>query len=173
MKFIESKSAQHKVRSVIEHMLVEFHDADEQDVISYINAVLELTRLKKIASSGYRPSFPLIRFGIYEVELSPTIGCEQAERRPAILWWVFSKNSRNAIIIPLTTQAWNNRLDFHVDILEPFNRHNNTALLDQIRAIDKARITRPLSIGGNIAQLKKNDIQRIEQELFRFLQSNN
>ncbi len=82
------------------------------------------------------------RFGIYLVKLDPTLGAETAKTRPCV---IVSPNEMNSalstvIIAPMTTvrRNWPSRVPIE------FQNKTGEIALDQIRAVDKSRLSKRL-----------------------------
>ena len=82
------------------------------------------------------------RYDIYLVRLDPTQGSEIAKTRPAVIVSPDPMNQglRTVIIAPLTStrKGWPSR------IATTFGGQSGEIALDQLRAIDKSRLTRRL-----------------------------
>jgi mRNA interferase MazF len=80
----------------------------------------------------------VVRFSVWGVNLSPTQGSEQAGYRPVLMIspQVMNDNLNTVIVAPMTTRIrrWPTRVSIVHD-----GKHGEIAL-DQIRAIDKARL---------------------------------
>lgn len=163
-----SEESDRIIRAELSALYDELSQLDEKFAVSLAKGYVEMAKMNRLAKAGYRPSFPLIQYGVYDVEFSPVVGSEQGLRRPAILWWVSSKNARNALAIPLTTKAWGDHLSFHIDLVTEMNE-KSTAKLHQIRSIDKARIIRPVTRKHKIVRLEEVDITNIRNRLRTFL----
>lgn len=84
------------------------------------------------------------RFEIYLVKLNPTVGSEIQKTRPCI---IISPNEMNVlrtvIVAPMTSKGFN--FIFRPKI--KFEEKDGLVLLDQIRTVDKTRLTKKL---GNV-----------------------
>lgn len=104
------------------------------------------------------------RFDVILVNLDPTIGSEIKKTRPAI---VVSPDTMNlsrlqtVIIAPMTSTIKDN---FPTRVMTLFNDKKGQIALDQIRAIDRARIVTQL---GTIAHETQNKILEILAILFQ------
>lgn len=104
------------------------------------------------------------RFDICLINLDPTVGSEIKKTRPCI---VISPDSMNLsrlntiIVAPLTSTI---REGFPTRILIEFQNKQGQIALDQLRAIDRARV---LKVVGSISTTKlKNAILHTLQQLF-------
>ncbi len=84
------------------------------------------------------------RFEIYWVNLDPTVGSEMQKTRPAV---VISPNEVNSalgtvLVAPITSSKRN----FPTRIAFNLNKIENYVALDQIRAVDKIRLNRKISV---------------------------
>jgi len=84
------------------------------------------------------------RFEIYWVNLDPTVGREMQKTRPAI---VISPNEVNdalgtILVAPITS----NRRNFPTRIAFNLDENENYIALDQIRAVDKIRLSKKISV---------------------------
>ena len=82
------------------------------------------------------------RFDVWLVALDPTVGSETKKTRPAL---VVSPDEMNAhiatvIIAPMTTKG----RDYPTRVPCSFQRKSGQVVLDQIRTVDKIRLTRRL-----------------------------
>lgn len=134
----------------------------------YVSELIRMTELKNLSKTGFVPGFPLVPYGIYEVEMSPGVGSEQQLARPAILWSGLPK-ARTAVFIPLTKERWQDRFDFHVDLPLTFPNEESTALIDHLKTFDKVRIKQPFSRGGSIITIHLDEREIIKRELMKFL----
>ena len=100
------------------------------------------------------------RFDIWLVQLDPTQGSEIKKTRPCV---VISPDElaalKTAIIAPMTSKGFN----FPTRIQCTFQGKKGLILLDQMRAVDKSRLTQKLGV-----ITKKTQIKTIHclQELF-------
>ena len=87
----------------------------------------------------------IIRYGIYNADLTPTLGAEINKIRPVV---VVSKNNMNRnletiVICPLTTKihkSWRSRIQIKL------KNKNAEIAVDQIRTISKIRIKNKIGI---------------------------
>ncbi|MDF1877622.1 type II toxin-antitoxin system PemK/MazF family toxin [Sulfurimonas sp. SAG-AH-194-L11] len=81
------------------------------------------------------------RFEIYLVKLNPTVGSEIQKTRPCI---VISPNEMNVlktvIVAPMTSKGF----EFIFRPKIKFEKKDGLVLLDQIRTVDKTRLTKKL-----------------------------
>ena len=100
------------------------------------------------------------RFDVWLVQLNPTKGSEIRKTRPCI---IISPNEmvslKTAIIAPMTAKGFL----YPTRIPCTFQKKKGLILLDQMRAVDKARLTRKIGIISKSTQLK---IINCLQELF-------
>ncbi|MCY9667939.1 type II toxin-antitoxin system PemK/MazF family toxin [Paenibacillus alginolyticus] len=179
MKLKDSSAAQSQVLALLKQILPYLENEDEKDATAYANELVEMTKLRNLAITGWRPDtpikkgtgkFPIMYQHVYNVVFSPVIGSEQALTRPAII--IRSSGGNTVIVIPLTDEQYGNSLHFNVDLKKPFDekKPKSTALLEQIRVIDKRRIESPYRIKGQIAKIDDDDMRNIESELAVLLQ---
>ena len=99
---------------------------------------------------------------IYFAELDPVIGSEQAGYRPVVILQndVGNHYSPTVIVAPLTTKSEKAKLPTHICI-EAFKglEENSTILIEQIRTIDKKR----LSI--YLGKLQQHEMKAIEKAI--------
>ena len=82
------------------------------------------------------------RFEIYWVNLDPTIGREIQKTRPAA---IISPNEVNAALgTVLVAPVTSSRRNFPTRIAFELNGNENYLALDQIRAVDKSRLSRKI-----------------------------
>lgn len=103
------------------------------------------------------------RFEIYWVNLDPTVGREIRKTRPAL---VISPNEvNNALGTILVAPLTSNKRNFPTRIAFELNENENYIALDQIRAVDKTRLSKKISV------LNRESAQTVcekLQELFAF-----
>lgn len=103
------------------------------------------------------------RFEIYRVNLDPTVGREIKKTRPAV---VISPNEVNdalgtILIAPVTSS----RRNFPTRIAFELNENENYIALDQIRAVDKTRLNKKISV---LSRETAQTVCEKLQELFAF-----
>ena len=102
------------------------------------------------------------RFEIWLVQLDPTQGSEIRKTRPCV---VLSPDEmaalQTALIAPMTSKGF----DFPTRIQCTFQEKKGLILLDQMRAVDKARLIKKL---GVISRSTQGKIINCLQELFAF-----
>jgi mRNA interferase MazF len=103
------------------------------------------------------------RFEIYWVNLDPTVGREIKKTRPAV---VISPNEvNNALGTILVAPVISNRRNFPTRIAFQLKDDENYIALDQIRAVDKTRLSKKISVlNQETAQMVCEKLQ----ELFAF-----
>ena len=101
------------------------------------------------------------RFGVYLVNLDPTLGSEIKKTRPCL---VISPNEMNrwvrtVIVAPMATkgQLYPTRVSCE------FRGKEGQIVLDQIRTVDKARLVRKL---GRIGKSTQDEVLSILAEMF-------
>lgn len=99
------------------------------------------------------PKKPVRRGDIYFADLSPVVGSEQGGVRPVLIVQnnMGNKHSPTVIVAPITAQENKKPLPTHVEIHIPGSWTNihGTALLEQIRTIDKQRLKQRVSHASN------------------------
>lgn len=103
------------------------------------------------------------RFEIYWVNLDPTLGRDMQKTRPAV---VISPNEMNnalstVLIAPITSSKRN----FPTRIAFKLKNNENYIALDQIRTVDKTRLSKKISILNTEAS---QSVCEILQELFAY-----
>lgn len=101
------------------------------------------------------------QYEVYWVNLDPTIGKEIKKTRPSV---VISPDEMNkglatVLVAPLTSVI----RDFPFRSSCIVSRKNGSIALDQIRCVDKTRLTK------KIAVLKENEIERLKSVLHEML----
>ena len=100
------------------------------------------------------------RFEIYLVRLNPTVGSEIQKTRPCI---VISPDEMNilktVIVAPMTSKGF----DFIFRPKIKFEKKNGLVLLDQIRTVDKTRLTKKL---GNVDEKTSKEIANMLINMF-------
>ena len=99
---------------------------------------------------------------IYYAMLDPVIGSEQDGKRPVVVIQnnLANKHSPTIIVAPITTVIKKTYLPTHIVIYKNnFLKKNSTILIEQIRVIDKSRITTFLG------KLTEFQIQKVDKAL--------
>ncbi len=101
------------------------------------------------------------RFDIYLIALDPTRGREIRKTRPCV---VISPDEMNrhigtVIVAPMTTQGQ----DYPTRVPMTFRRKKGQIVLDQIRAVDKARLVKNL---GQLDRVTANRVLSLLREMF-------
>ncbi len=101
------------------------------------------------------------RFDVYLVNLDPTVGSEIQKSRPGV---VISPDEMNrwintVIIAPMTTQS----RPYPCRVPCQFQGKDGQVALDQIRAVDKSRLTRKL---GRLPKETQTDILAALADMF-------
>jgi mRNA-degrading endonuclease toxin of MazEF toxin-antitoxin module len=104
--------------------------------------------------------FPIYYNSIYWAHMGCNIGSEEGKHRPVVITRT-CRNSSIVAVIPLTTQRLNDKYQFHVDL----EAIDSTALVEQMRTIDIARIDKPMLMGGKIVSLTDNDWNSIDLQV--------
>jgi|SRR5215467_2743218 len=115
-------------------------------------------------ASGPRANLTGIRRGdILWVNLDPTEGGEIRKRRPAVVITANALNRarRTVIVVPLSTGPQPRP---PLVIATPSAGPNSVAICDQLRAVDKRRLTR---VSGRLADM---DLRSIEASIRRVLE---
>jgi mRNA interferase MazF len=85
---------------------------------------------------------PIRRFDIYLVNLDPTIGAEMRKSRPCLVVSPddMHRHIRTVIVAPMTSSVHG----YPTRVAIRFQRKDGEVALDQLRAIDRARLVRRL-----------------------------
>ena len=85
----------------------------------------------------------IMRGEIYYADLSPVIGSEQGGVRPVLILQnnIGNKYSPTVVVAAITSQISKTRLPTHVRIGVPSLSKNSMVLLEQLRTIDKQRLS--------------------------------
>ncbi len=83
---------------------------------------------------------------IYYADLSPVVGSEQGGIRPVLILQndMGNKHSHTTIVAAITGRTTKANLPTHVSFTADFMKTESIVLLEQIRTIDKARLTERL-----------------------------
>ena len=107
---------------------------------------------------------PVIRRGdIWWVDLNPTRGSEIRKVRPAVVITADALNRarRTVVVVPLSTGP---RPQPPIVVATPSAGENSVAVCDQVRAVDKSRLT------GAEGRLSTTDLGTVEAALRRLLE---
>lgn len=134
---------------------------DYEEALDYAEWMLTKARLRYI-NQNKNHSFPIIYRRIYWAHMGLNIGSEEDKHRPVVI--VRSEHSSPiCYVVPLTTQRLNDEYWYHVDL----DGFNNTALVEHFRTISKDRIEKPLWQSGDIAKIRKGNMDEIQKEIRR------
>jgi len=112
------------------------------DIENYLDWVKTKANLK---FNSQKHKFPIYYNCIYWAHMGCNVGSEEGKHRPVLITRTY-KNSPTVTVIPLTTQKLRDKHQFHVDL----EKQNSTALCEQMRIIDIARIEKPMYFNGKI-----------------------
>lgn len=103
------------------------------------------------------------RFDVYLIGLDPAVGSEIRKTRPCLIISPdeMNRNIRTVIVAPMTTAA----KDYPSRINCRLNDKKGQIVLDQIRTIDKTRLTKNLGALDSETQVK---VVSILQRMFAF-----
>lgn len=107
-------------------------------------------------------NYEIKKGNIYYAMLDPVIGSEQDGKRPVVVIQnnLANKHSPTIIVAPITTVIKKTYLPTHIVIYKNnFLKKNSTILIEQIRVIDKSRITTFLG------KLTEFQIQKVDKAL--------
>jgi len=101
------------------------------------------------------------RFDVYLIELDPTQGSEISKTRPCLVISPDEMNRwiRTVIVAPMTTKGQS----YPTRVLCEFQGKEGQIVLDQLRAIDKARLVRRL---GRIDKATASQVLAVLGEMF-------
>ena len=102
------------------------------------------------------------RGDIYYVDLSPVVGSEQGGVRPVVIIQndVGNRFSPTIIIAAITSQIQKAKLPTHIEISKSYGLNKNSVILcEQIRTIDKSRLT------DKVGHLDASKMQRVDQAI--------
>jgi len=94
------------------------------------------------------------RGDLYCADLNPTVGSEQGNRRPVLIVQndAGNEHSPTVVVVPLTRNLRKSPLPTHVRIAKSYGLETDSlALVEQIRTIDRSRLTDYIGhIGGGL-----------------------
>lgn len=101
------------------------------------------------------------RFDVFLVNLDPTIGSEIKKTRPCVIISPdeMNRHIRTVIVAPMTTKG----RDYPTRVACKFQGKQGQVVLDQIRTVDKARLTRKL---GRLTAKTAQDVLATLAEMF-------
>lgn len=105
---------------------------------------------------------------IFLANLEPVRGSEQGGFRPVLIIQndIGNEYSTTTIVAPLTSAQMKNEYPFNVSIKSSeFLKKDSTILLNQIRTIDKRRLTKKLGFLDNFTMNKVNKALKISLDL--------
>ena len=103
------------------------------------------------------------RFGVYWINLNPTIGAEMQKIRPAVVISpdVMNDNLKTVIIAPLTSTL--RKYPFRINV--ELNGKEGQVALDHLRSIDKKRVGKSL---GTLSEQESTDLINTITEMFKY-----
>lgn len=101
------------------------------------------------------------RFDVYLINLDPTTGAEMKKARPGVVISpdVMNRHIATVIVAPMTTKG----TAYPTRVGCKFQGKQGQVVLDQIRAVDKARLAKKL---GRIDAQTQSDVLRVLGEMF-------
>lgn len=100
------------------------------------------------------------RFEIYWVNLDPTVGREMKKARPAAI--ISPNEVNNALGTVLVAPITSSKRSFPTRIIFELKGKENYLALDQIRAVDRNRLGKKISVlDGNTAQILCERLQEL------------
>jgi mRNA interferase MazF len=101
------------------------------------------------------------RFDVYLVTLDPTVGSEIRKTRPALIVSPdeMNRHIRTVIIAPLTTRG----RGYPTRVPCRFQGKAGQVVLDQLRAVDRARLVKKL---GRLSRRASQQVLDVLQEMF-------
>jgi mRNA interferase MazF len=102
-----------------------------------------------------------MQYDVYLINLDPTIGHEIKKKRPCLIISPdeMNDNLQTVIVAPMTTKSH----DYPSRIKVDFQNKTGWIVLDQIRTIDKSRLTRKLG------EVDKKTVQRVKSVIKEML----
>lgn len=132
---------------------------DYDDLQTY----MDWTKTKSELKFNPQPKdFPIRYNCIYWAFMGCNIGSEEGKHRPVLVTRTY-KNSPTIAAIPLTTKRLHDNQQFHVDL----EQEDSTALVEQMRVIDIARIDKPMYRNGKILSITEKDWKDINFQIKR------
>lgn len=103
------------------------------------------------------------RYDVYLVNLDPTLGSEIRKTRPCLVLSPdeMNRHIRTVIIAPMTSM----RRDYPTRVDITFQRKKGQVVLDQIRTVDKARLTRRI---GRLPEARAREVADILLQMFAY-----
>lgn len=127
------------------------------DLEEFIDWIKSKSKLK---FNALPTTFPIMPNCVYWAYMGCNIGSEEGKHRPVLVTRTY-KNSTICTVIPLTTQRLSDGYWYHIDI----ENSNSTALCEQMRTIDIARIEKPYRVKGGIMSISQNDWMKIDAQV--------
>jgi len=102
-----------------------------------------------------------VQYDVYLINLDPTIGHEIKKTRPCLIISPdeMNENLRTVIIAPMTTKTH----DYPTRVSVDFQEKKGWIVLDQLRTVDKKRLTRKLGT------IDKKTIQKVKAVIKQML----
>ena len=101
------------------------------------------------------------RFQVFLVNLDPTIGSEIRKTRPCMVVSPdeMNRHIRTVLVAPMTTKG----AAYPTRVSCTFQRRHGQIVLDQLRAVDKARLVRRL---GTVSSQTQDQVLAVLAEMF-------
>lgn len=140
-----------------------------EETENFLNSIntsdaVEFSRWTKEKSNlrynGQFPKFPIYNNFVYWCNLGINVGSEQNKLRPVLILKT-SKNSPICTIIPLTSKRLQDKFWFHIDLEDV----DYTVLVEQLKVVNKLRITNPYRRKGKLVTISQNDWDKINSQL--------
>jgi mRNA-degrading endonuclease toxin of MazEF toxin-antitoxin module len=141
----------------------------DDEALKYAEWVKNKARLRygAIESGSFkktqRPKFGITVGGIYWGYYGTNIGDEMNKRRPLMVVRSI-KASNMCTVVPLSTKRMNDDYYFHVDL----EKRDGTAIVEQLRTIDKIRLEERVHYGGKTVEATDKDLKDIFAAIERY-----
>ncbi len=134
---------------------------DLQEFTEWQKQLIELNYNKKENLQHIFPNY------LYYAHLGYTVGSEQAKDRPVLIVDCYN-TSPVCVVIPVTLERLNDDKPYHIDL----SNTKGTALVEQIRTIDKVRIFDYVYHNKKYATITEEDRTKINEQLSKICQLN-
>jgi len=151
------QNSKNKVQKNLNDVYSKLLPTDNEKAVNYSEWLKDKTEMR--VNHSINKPFPIIRKGVYYVNFGRNIGSEQEKDRPAVIIWTQYK-APIALVVPISDEYKNSSFWFHVHLSSV-----DTALVEQMRVISKARIRVPIRTKGQIRMLLPEELIQINEAI--------
>lgn len=156
-KLKDVQESRNKVQLNLDEVYSKLLPTDADEAVEYSTWIHNKTDMR--LNPNCSKKFPIIKKGVYYVNFGRNVGSEQEKDRPAVVLWSQLK-ATVAMVIPISDEYHGSTFWFHVHLSS-----GDTALVEQMRVVSKARIRTPVYKKGRIRELLRDELKQINDAI--------